>query len=119
LRKSEVTKCHTALLGYVYLQSLTLYHLCHYCIAPRLKTHMRYAAQLPMIIHLSPSHTNHSAVSVYTHELMSVARRGSVITSLGSYSYHIGARLARRVFKIGTSMAPAIYLKDKQLYCKR
>lgn len=52
-----------------------------------------------------PSHqsrSNHSALSVYTHDLMSVARRGSVITSLSSYSYRIGARLARRVFKIGT-----------------
>ena len=86
----------------MYLQSLTLCHLCHYCIAPRLKTHMRYAAQLPMIFRLYQSRGNRSALSVYTHDLMSVARRGSVITSLGSYSYRIGARLARRVFKIGT-----------------
>lgn len=92
----------TALLSFVYLQSLTLCHLCHYCIAPRLKTHMRYAAQLPMISHLCRHRSNRSSLSVYTHDLMSVARRGSVITSLGSYTYRIGARLARRVFKIGT-----------------
>lgn len=89
-------------LSYVYLQSLILCYLCHYCIVPRLKTHMRYAAQLPMIFRLCQSRGNRTAFSVYTHDLMSVARRGSVITSLGSYSYRIGARLARRVFKIGT-----------------
>lgn len=63
---------------------------------------MRYAAQLPMIFRPCRPRARSRPLSVYTHDLMSVARRGSVITSLGFYTYRIGARLARRVFKIGT-----------------
>lgn len=57
---------------------------------------MRYAAQLPIILHSFRSHGEDDTFSLYTHDLMSVV----VVTSLDSY--RIGAKSARRVFKIGT-----------------
>lgn len=62
---------------------------------------MRYAVQLPIVFRPSPASVDDASYLLPLHARSDVGC-ASFVTSLESYSYRIGARLARRVFKIGT-----------------